>query len=140
MRENVTISRNALGGSFPSGVIQYAFTYYNKYGQESNIFYTTPLEYISFVNRGASPEEKVSNSFNIVITNVETRFDYLRIYAIHRSSIDGTPNVRNVADISTSTGSINYTDTGILGSSVDPTELLYIGGEGIVFKTIAQKG
>lgn len=139
LRENVTISRNALGGSFPSGVIQYAFTYYNKYGQESNIFYTTPLEYISFVNRGASPEEKVSNSFNIVITNVETRFDYLRIYAIHRSSIDGTPNVRNVADISTSTGSINYTDTGILGSSVDPTELLYIGGESIVFKTIAQK-
>ena len=145
LKETVTVVRNDLAsGSFSSGVIQYAFTYYNKYGQESNIFYTSPLEYISFVSRGASPEEKVSNSFTITIEDADTRFDYVRVYSIHRASIDATPNVLNVVDIpvNPSTGStttLTYVDNGTTGTSVDPTELLYVGGEDVVFGTMAQK-
>lgn len=145
LKETVTVTRNDLAsGSFSSGVIQYAFTYYNKYGQESNIFYTSPLEYISFASRGASPEEKVSNSFTITIEDVDTRFDYVRVYSIHRASIDATPNVLNVVDIpiNPSTGStttFTYVDNGTTGTSVDPTELLYVGGEDVVFGTMAQK-
>lgn len=145
LKETVTVTRNDLAsGSFSSGVIQYAFTYYNKYGQESNIFYTSPLEYISFASRGASPEEKVSNSFTITIENADTRFDYVRVYSIHRASIDATPNVLNVVDIpinpvTRATTTLTYVDNGITGTSVDPTELLYVGGEDVVFGTIAQK-
>lgn len=145
LKETVTVTRNDLAsGSFSSGVIQYAFTYYNKYGQESNIFYTSPLEYISFASRGASPEEKVSNSFTITIENADTRFDYVRVYSIHRASINATPNVLNVVDIpiNPSTGStttLTYVDNGTTGTSVDPTELLYVGGEDVVFGTMAQK-
>ena len=84
LNEKVTIERNIVAnGSFAPGVIQYAFTYFDKYGQESNIFYTSPLYYISYNNRGASPEDRVSNSFNIEVTNVDKRFDYIRIYSIH---------------------------------------------------------
>lgn len=145
LKETVTVTRNDLAsGSFSSGVIQYAFTYYNKYGQESNIFYTSPLEYISFASRGASPEEKVSNSFTLTIENADTRFNYVRVYSIHRASIDATPNVLNVVDIpiNPSTGStttLTYVDNGTTGTSVDPTELLYVGGEDVVFGTMAQK-
>lgn len=145
LKETVTVTRNDLAsGSFSSGVIQYAFTYYNKYGQESNIFYTSPLEYISFASRGASPEEKVSNSFTITIENADTRFDYVRVYSIHRASIDATPNVLNVVDIPINpvtrvTTTLTYVDNGTTGTSVDPTELLYVGGEDVVFGTIAQK-
>lgn len=145
LKETVTVTRNDLAsGSFSSGVIQYAFTYYNKYGQESNIFYTSPLEYISFASRGASPEEKVSNSFTITIENADTRFDYVRVYSIHRASINATPNVLNVVDIpinpiTRATTTLTYVDNGTTGTSVDPTELLYVGGEDVVFGTIAQK-
>lgn len=239
LNESVTITRNIVAnGSFAPGVIQYAFTYFNKYGQESNIFYTSPLYYISYNNRGASPEDKVSNSFNIIIEDVDTRFDYLRIYSIHRTSINATPTVRRVVDLAPPIGSssyeaneyvttskdteitlylreglqkentldtyepasqsgsykrwtfdtneyyrlsfsngnnvildtngtltitiqggivnlsvtgkpfifsdlyrkkITYTDNGISGDSVDPTELLYIGGEEVVFGTMTQK-
>lgn len=145
LKETVTVTRNDLAsGSFSSGVIQYAFTYYNKYGQESNIFYTSPLEYISFASRGASPEEKVSNSFTITIENADTRFDYVRVYSIHRASINATPNVLNVVDIPTNpvtraTTTLTYVDNGTTGTSVDPTELLYVGGEDVVFGTMAQK-
>lgn len=38
-------------GQFTPGVIQYAFTYFNKYEQESHVVYTTPLQYISHPSR-----------------------------------------------------------------------------------------
>ena len=235
LREDVSIERNLVAnGDFTPGVIQYAFTYFDKYGQESNIFYTSPLYYISYNNRGASPEDKVSNSFNIKIINPDSSFDYVRIYSIHRSSINATPTVKRVVDLaiptsgtytykttslsfignpytitlykrsdgsslklsdvdtssyvtlsgdtysritfangdsislssgktfilsfsggykgtasynnssefsytSTVTKNVTYTDNGLSGDSVDPTELLYIGGEEVVFGTMAQK-
>ena len=146
LKETITIERNDLAsGLFSSGIIQYAFTYYNKYGQESNIFYASPIQYISFSSRGASPEERVSCSFTITIENPDTRFDYVRVYSIHRASIDATPNVLNVVDLpinSTTSGDstvLTYTDNGTTGTSVDPTELLYVGGQEVVFGTMAQK-
>ena len=142
LNEEITIERNIVAnGSFAPGVIQYAFTYFNKYGQESNIFYTSPLYYISYNNRGASPEDKVSNSFNIEVVNVDRRFDYIRIYSIHRTSINATPDVRRVVDLAPpiNIAKVTYTDNGSSGDSVDPTELLYIGGEEVVFGTMAQK-
>ena len=109
LQETISVSRNTVaGGVFAPGVIQYAFTYFNKYGQESNIFYTSPLYYISYNNRGASPEDKVSNSFNIEVVNVDRRFDYIRIYSIHRTSINATPDVRRVVDLAPPTGRSNY--------------------------------
>lgn len=129
-------------GMFAPGVIQYAFTYYNKYGQESNIFYTTPLYYISHRDRGASPEDKVDNAFQISISGIDTNFEYIRIYSIQRTSIDGTPICKRVQDIAIeglSNNSASYTDTGMSGDSVDPTELLYKGGSAIKASTLEQK-
>lgn len=140
LNEKVTIERNIVAsGSFAPGVIQYVFTYFNKYGQESNIFYTSPLYYISYNNRGAGPEDKVSNSFNIKITDIDQRFDYIRIYSIHRTSINATPDVRRVADLALSVNKISYTDNGLSGDTIDPTELLYVGGEEVIFGTMTQK-
>ena len=144
LEEEITVERNNVSsGIFAPGVIQYAFSYYNMYGQESNIFYTTPLQYISFSNRGASPEDKVSCSFTIKVKNLDN-FDYLRIYSIHRTSIDETPTVTIVSDIkltgSSEVGSkVEYVDNGTHGSTIDPTELLYIGGETIIPYTMVHK-
>lgn len=138
LKEHVKIEKNYGEGMFAPGVIQYAFTYYNKYGQESNIFYTTPLNYITPSGRGGNPEERVSNSFRITLENVDIRFDYLRIYSIHRTSIDAVPTVKRVTDIPVSSN-ISYTDTGTTGDTVDPTLLLYIGGRDIVPQTMCAK-
>ena len=141
LRETVSVSKMYGAGEFPPGVIQYAFTYYNKYGQESNIFYTTPLQYISYTNRAGSPEEKIANCFKIKVNNIDKNFDYMRIYSILRTSKDDTPLVKRIQDleINESTSSLTYIDNGISGETVDPTELLYKGGEEISAKTIEQK-
>lgn len=100
LNEIVTITKEfSSSGSFAPGVIQYAFTYYNKYGQESNIFYVSPLLYTSYADRGGSPEDKIPNTFNISIKNIDTNFDYIRIYSIQRTSLNATPIVRRVIDV-----------------------------------------
>lgn len=142
LTDQITVTKILGAGEFPAGVIQYAFTYFNKYGSETNIFYTTPLLYISYNDRGGNPESKIANSFKISIANPDNKFDYLRIYSILRTSIDGTPIVKRVRDIEvhdTAQTAFTYIDTGLDGDVVDPTELLYKGGEDIVAATIEQK-
>lgn len=140
LNEEVSVKREEGGGSFSPGTIQYAFSYYNRYGQESNLFYITELYNTSFVTRGGSPEDAVANTFHITIKNPETNFQYLRIYSIHRTSLDSTPTVKIVTDIEIAgSDDITYIDTGLTGTDIDPTKMLYIGGESIIAGTIAEK-
>ena len=139
LKEQITVTKVIGAGEFPPGVIQYAFTYYNKYGQESNIFYTTPLQYISYADRGGSPESKIANSFRINVKNVDRNFDYLRIYSILRTSLNATPLVKRVQDIEITNDEAYCIDDGLQGDTVDPTELLYKGGEEVKVKTMEQK-
>lgn len=150
LKETVSIERVEGGGRFNPGVIQYAFTYFNKYGSESNIFYTSLLHYISYPERGAAGDTTVGNEFVITINNVQNSknsnspyvgFDYLRVYSIHKTSLEGTPMVKRVIDVplSEENNSVTVVDNGMIGESLDPTELLYIGGESIVASTLAQK-
>lgn len=138
----VDITKNYNGsGEFAPGVIQYCFTYYNKYMQETNIFYTSPLYYITQYERGGTADEKCANSFTITISNYDTNFDYIRIYSIQRTAFNGDPIVKQVTDIAiTSDGrDLIYSDLGINGSDKDPTELLYVGGETVTAETFTAK-
>lgn len=100
LKETVTVTKeSSSSGMFPAGTIQYAISYYNKYGQESNIAYVTPLFYTSYPNRAGSPEDKLGNAFKININNVDNNFDYLRIYSIFRTSRDAVPTVKRVVDL-----------------------------------------
>lgn len=139
--EEVTIQRNNNSGSFPVGTVQYAMSYYNLNGQQTNIFYVSPLYYTSHLNRGASADESsVGNSFLIIAKNLSKNFEYLRIYRIVRTSMEGIPLCNIVQDIFIGDNStINIVDTGSYGTSIDPTELLYIGGRAIVPQAMTQK-
>ena len=137
LKERVTINK-ITGGEFTPGIIQYAFSYYYKYGQESNIFYTSPLYYITSNNRGGNPEEVVQDAFEITIENIENTFDFIRVYSIHRTSYNTTPNVKIVKDISIEGNSnkVTIVDTGTTGDIIDPAKLLFIGGEPIIAQCI----
>lgn len=145
LEETVEVTKIVGQGSFNAGTVQYAFSYFYKYGQESNIFLTTPLQYISFNDRGGSPTETVANSFKIEISNVETKFDYLRVYSIRRTSFDGVPQCRIVEDInipkpnSNDPVTITFIDDGSKGEIIDNYRMLYVGGEDIVASTLCAK-
>ena len=142
LNDGVSITRNASGGGlFPRGTVQYAISYFDKYSRESNIAYVSPLFYNAFADRAASPEENVTNTFIINITNPDRNFDYLRIYSILRTSLDGTPQVKRLVDIPLSNvgSTIHFEDNNQIGEIIDSTRLLYTGGEPISLNSFAQK-
>ena len=138
-------------GEFSSGVIQYAITFFNLYDSETSIVRITDLQYCSFKNRGASPEEKVNCSFELALNisqDIINRFDYARIYSIHRSSINAIPTVKLVQDISIKNikydsllklYSTTFIDNGTIGEITDSSLLYYIGGEDLIAKTLTSK-
>lgn len=150
LNESIRVTKLYGQGEFSPGTIQYAFSYYNKYEQESNIWYTTPIYYISSKDRGGKADEKIANGFKIDIYIPDNQFEYIRVYSIHRTSLDATPLVKVVADIPVSLTylsegevdvdtPLSIIDTGTMGYTIDPTQLLYTGGESLVANCIAQK-
>ena len=135
----VNIFKSHSNGQFAAGTIQYFITYFNYFGSETNIVYQSPLYYISYLDRGAKADDIVNNAFTLSISNLDTQFDYIRIYAIHRTSLNATPSARKVIDLKIENNSIEYTDYGTQGESIDPTDLFYLGGKEIIPYSIAQK-
>lgn len=97
--ETVDIKKVNYNGLFAPGTLQYALTYYKRNGQQSNVFYTSPMYYTSHSNRGASPEDSVSNAFEIKVYNPDTSFDFIRVYSMLRTSQDDAPVCKRVYDI-----------------------------------------
>ena len=107
--EKVTISKTS-GGLFPAGVIQYAFTYSDKGLQESNLWYVSPLYYITQTNKGAEAGTSCNVAFKLDFSGIDTSFNYMQIYAIIRTSLNATPACYRIANIPTTT--TTFTDTG----------------------------
>ena len=96
--EEVSIEKTHLTGLFPAGTIQYVFSYFNRWGQQTAAFHTSPIYYTSPINRGGSPEESISNAFKIAIYNVDENYDYIRVYSVLRTSENGTPYCKLIGD------------------------------------------
>lgn len=145
--EQINIERQDTGGLFAPGVIQYFFTYYSKYGQETNIVAASPLQYIKTSGRGLNPEETCNCSFKITLKRADTSnqsiFDYVRVYSIQRTSIDAVPIARRVIDLRYSDTQneeiCSFVDNGTMGETIDSTQLLYLGGEPIIADTLVAK-
>ena len=133
---------SSIYGYFPSGIIQYAFTYSNKFGQESSVISVSDLLSSSDLTKGIKEDSYSTYGYRCEIDNVDTSFDYINLYELCRTSLDTTPTARLVASIETSSASNNKIviyDNGTTGESIATTDLLYKGGDNIVAKTIAQK-
>lgn len=150
LNEQLQIDKIYGGGIFSPGVIQYGITYYNLYGQESNLAIVSPLYYISDIDKAGDPSKSYSNSFKITVNGIDTNFEYMRIYSIHRTSLDQVPTVHIVKDIKiveynadqnedVTINNVTIIDNGAYKETIDPTLLLYIGGREIYAGAITQK-
>lgn len=126
-------------GSFPSGVIQYFITYYNKYGAETPIVWSSDINYITFQNRGGKADETISCNFKLTISNIDTSFEYLRVYSAKRTSLDGPPEVQIVSDAKITGNTLEIIDSNISQTLIDANNLYFIGGENFSSETLEQK-
>lgn len=140
---NVTITKDySKTGNFIGGAVQYFITYYNKFGTETGIVWQSDLQYTTKHDRGCKEGEQAQCVFKLNISNIDTtNYEYLRIYATHRSSQNGTPLTYIVADLDTSTlnDTITYTDDGVGLTDFPTGDLNFIGGQTIIASTLDQK-
>ena len=94
----LSVEKFNTGGQFPAGTIQYCFNYFNKFGQETNIVDVSPLYYLCPQEKGLPADGMDTSSFVIKLTGANPEFEYVRLYAITRTSENATPSVRIVGD------------------------------------------
>lgn len=139
--EQVEISKDSsIIGLFTAGTTQYAFSYINYYGQQSNLFHISSIYYNVSNDISLAPNNTSSDCYKIEISNLNnTDYQYVRIYSIVRTSQDSVPDVRVVKDVKLEGTTLEYIDRHNTGYSIDPTELFYIGGEQLIVGTMTQK-
>ena len=136
---NITKEHKSIG-LFPAGVIQYFITYYSKYGSESKIVWASDINYITDLNKGGSPDDVLTCSFKLDISNLDHNFTHIRLYSIKRTSYNGEVQANIVKDINIENNdSILVIDDNIKQESIDPTMLFFLGGDDFIASTITQK-
>ena len=125
-------------GSFPSGVIQYFITYYNKYGIETGIVWASDLHYITEYNRGEAPDKNVNCTFTLNFENLDTNFEYIKVYSLYRTSYNGETVAQIVTDRKVA-DTLSITDTNFNNEIIDPSSLFFLGGNNFIAETLAQK-
>ena len=126
------------GGLFPSGVIQYFASYYNKHGAETGIVWSSDLQYITEYNRGEAPDESVNCSFKLNFENLDTRFEYIKVYSLYRTSYNGEVVAQIVANQEV-TPELVIIDNNFNNEIIDPSSLFFIGGNNFIAETLTQK-
>ena len=126
LEETVQITKvDAASEGRAPGVIQYIFTYVNKFLQESNPFFVSSLYYTSFADRAGSPEDVVYSAFKLEVNNPDKRFDYVKVYVVERTSLNGTPVINSLPLIEIgNSSSVSVIDSGVNYTSED-TDVLY---------------
>lgn len=142
--EKVTVSKQQGGaGQFPPCTVKYAITYYNKYGQESNIVWVSGLLYPTKGERGLKEDELSGDIFVINVKNVDIshKYDYIRLYSIVRTTDNATPVARIVESKSLADNptEVTFYDSNTKGDIIDPTILNYLGGIKVSVETFDQK-
>lgn len=145
LKETVRISKiYNTHGAFPAGVIQYYCTYISKNGQESSIFYSSPLYYINNKDKAGKPDEYISCSFSIELSNLNKDAEYVRIYSSLRTSLNDTLITKKLVDYkiinNPSTGDlIKFLDLGNTGELINSSDLFFKGGDTVIANSINSK-
>lgn len=140
---NVEISKVYGEGQIYSGTIQFVITFINDLDRESTPIYISPLYYVSDDISGVSPENTVNVGYKIKISGISIQnrkdFKLIRVYAIHRSSLNEEP-VITVSNVKPGVSTpMYYTYTGVGVALTSYQEILNFNKYIINPYTIASK-
>lgn len=129
------------GGSHTAGMIQYAYNLYNLNSIETKLSPLTPLIPLDKGegSGGGEVNEVVGSTPVIKIKDIDSRYKYLKIYAIKYTSFNQQPSVNLIYDQSINTSTVTYKDDGYVIDTMTIEELLFIGNEPTVAKHIVSK-
>lgn len=138
----ITATKNFnVASELPAGTIQYFVSYFNHNRSETLIVGQSFLYSVDLKTRGAKADE-TGCAFDITISNIDsTNFDYIRLYSVRRTSLNGEIVVSIVSDIKLVENTSTYTlqDNGIGQETLDSSKIFFVGGTPLFAKTLCQK-
>ena len=140
---SVEITKDWFGNNRPNGTVQYFMTYFNKHGQETGRIWASDIIYLSPKEKGGSPDSTNTCSVRLKFSNLSDGFDHVRLYALVRTSLDGQPVAylvsENEIDNIDGERSVTIIDSGAYMSTVNVTDLLFLGSRAIKAETMTHK-
>lgn len=127
------------GGLHTSGQIQYAYNLAIKNGQQTRVSPASELIPLVKQDGGGEVNEIVGQINNIVINNVDTKFDIIKVYAIKYTSYNQAPVVSLIAEEYINGITFRHKDDGKIIYNISMEELLFLGGNPFIPKTIESK-
>lgn len=143
---SVSIDSVKPGGALKAGVIQYAYSLFNLNGAETSISQTSrliklsqdsPSKYSDFA--GSELDETVNKSVVVAIDDIDTTFDYIRLYSIFYDDITQIPVVSIVAEREVTSGSTTIIDSGTSTETITLEEFVTSGSRLFIPKALASK-
>ena len=141
-----SISANEVieGGNLKAGAVQYVYRLYNKYGNETIFSPATKVLRLTKYNPGgefygSDIEETIDKSVVVNFTDIDTTFDYIKLYAIFYTSYSDQPFVYLVQELEIPGSSFTIIDTGDYPEQISIDEINTIGTSHIVAEDLAEK-
>jgi len=128
------------GGSHTAGYIQYAYNLYNINGGQTNLSPLSEMQVMSKTNGGGAVDELIGKSNVITISNIDTSYDYVRVYSIKYNDLNVTPTVSVIGDYAIdSSASLRLVDDGRIKYISSIEQLTFLGGIELVPRCIIGK-
>ena len=107
------------GGNLPYGIIQYAVHYYNLNSSESSISEFSEKTYLFKENADSSIDiadttVNINKSIVLNISNIDTNWEYIKVYRIHYATSTEDPTITVIRDSFNSSSTLNITDDGTI--------------------------
>jgi len=114
MKSPTVISQTS-GGNIPAGRRQYAYSLYNRSGQQSVVSPLSAIHSISESNtKGGELDELMNVALNVQLTDLDTNFDSIIVYAIHYNTYNTAPEITVILDEGLSGSDFQFKDDGNL--------------------------
>lgn len=133
------ISSVLSGGNHTAGMIQYAYNLYKLNSSQTKISPLSELIPLGNQEGGGEVNETVDDVPVVKIDNIDTSYDYIKVYAIKYTTFNTTPSVSLIEETEISGSSLTVYDTGAVEDTLTLEEFLFLGSDPIVPQHIASK-
>ena len=138
---DVTLSQPTIigfssAGSHTAGSIQYGYNLYQVNGAQTRISPLTNIVYLNDGDRGNDVNTRVSKSPRLLINNIDTEFDRIRVYSIKYNSLNSTPEIKIIFETNTAESIEIIDDNNANLATISLPEFLFLGGDKYIPKHI----
>jgi hypothetical protein len=128
------------GGIHTAGMIQYAYNLVKQNGSQSAISPVSELYPLNKSKAGGKVNEYVGKILNVTISNVDLKYDIIRLYAIKYTSYNEAPSISIIAEETIGNNpEFTFSDDGRIIRAIAADQFTFLGGTAFIPSTITSK-